>query len=861
MKRILFLLFFSVPLLSFAQTNFDPVQYYQFLAGNQNLSADDLLARYQPASPYFSASIDPLSCGDIAYLDSIKIKFGLTKAEYEKLEKNHFVITERLNYDSFGRAFHEIYKKDLPVFISTDAVLHALHRSYDAILMDMEVAVLRPKLQQILSALYENYPALVAKYQANTELHSALADLDLYITMAKSLFDEKELRSQFNQQEQIDTVWQAVQAEQAVDMPLFSVKKRHLDFSQFKVRGHYTRQIWDGQEMVSLANYFRAMMWLGRIDFFLSPPPVNPWEEPWTKEDVRRMHIGVFLCNELMVSADVFPQLKEMDSIIRFLVGESDNLTPFEYQEIVATRNIKNAAELLDDAVYDSLYAAIISPPVNGQKILSSIFLMDPFSEEPGQLPVSYRLMGQRFIVDSYIFSNVVFDRIIYNGKKIWRPLPDPLDAMFVLGNRDALPLLQDTLKTYHYSSQLNALHYLVNEYDASFWDSSLYNSWLQAIRLLNPAGQATNLPFFMQTTAWHQEKLNTQLASWAQLRHDNLLYAKQSYTGGTGCSFPHSFVEPYPEFYAQIGKFARKAEAFFSGYPTSPDPFSPLRRIHTYFPKLRAVMDTLTILAEKELQHEPFNDEEKEYLQKMLFVTLGSGAPPFSGWYADLFYYIDDAALPDYTIADVHTQPTDREGNTVGRILHVAVGRVNIGVFISQCPSDGYAPMAFAGPVMSYYEKVTKNYERLTDEDWAGMVISGQTPQRPDWVNLFLTDSAGKAGIAGRELPGVLFSAVDETGEQMPDRLQLYQNYPNPFNPVTHIRFFVAKTGNVNLSVYNLLGQKVATLFNGNKMPGFYHVNWFGKDETGRSLPSGIYIYRLKTEEQVITRKLTLLQ
>ena len=106
--------------------------------------------------------------------------------------------------------------------------------------------------------------------------------------------------------------------------------------------------------------------------------------------------------------------------------------------------------------------------------------------------------------------------------------------------------MLQEELEEYKYSAQLASLRYLVDAYDDEFWDSSLYNVWLQAIRLLQAPADQTALPYFMQTTAWQQEKLNTQLASWTQLRHDNLLYAKQSYTFGYPvCSYPHSFVEP----------------------------------------------------------------------------------------------------------------------------------------------------------------------------------------------------------------------------------------------------------------------------------------------------------------------------
>ena len=68
-----------------------------------------------------------------------------------------------------------------------------------------------------------------------------------------------------------------------------------------------------------------------------------------------------------------------------------------------------------------------------------------------------------------------------------------------------------------------------------------------------------------MKSAAWQQEKMNTQLASWSQLRHDNLLYAKQSYTGGTGCSFPYSYIEPYPEFYGRLKQFAQNAGDFFN--------------------------------------------------------------------------------------------------------------------------------------------------------------------------------------------------------------------------------------------------------------------------------------------------------
>jgi len=100
----------------------------------------------------------------------------------------------------------------------------------------------------------------------------------------------------------------------------------------------------------------------------------------------------------------------------------------------------------------------------------------------------------------------------------------------------------------------------------------------------------------------------------------------------------------------------------------------------------------------------------------------------------------------------------------------------------------------------------------------------------------------------------------IDETGGRTehgpimvtipaPDTFSLEQNYPNPFNPVTTIRYRLPAREEVSLTVYNMVGQQVATLVNESQGPGFYSVEWDGKDLHGNDLPTGIYIYRLKTK------------
>ena len=821
-----------------AGAEFSVAEYQHFLQGSRDMASAEQLERHPPLNPYYQGRAEGMTVDQVSYLDSTIMKYGLTEAELELLSLNQFVVTERLSYDCFGAALHDVYGKDLPVFVSTDAILHTLHASYDRLLWELEMAVLKPKLTELLDGLHAGYPVLLDRHGANPGLQEALADVDLYLTIARSLLAEEKLPPQRAEPAQVDALWEAIQAESVTSMPLFTRpdRLRKLDFSQFTVRGHYTQQHWDGTR--PLAAYFKCMMWLGRMEFLLTPPD-EAGAPPWGREEIRRMNLDAVLLHELVELAEGWPLLDEIDTIITFMVGESDNLTPPELSGLIEAQGIARADDLLDEVTFDGFLEALEASGQADQKILSTILIKDPSDPEPMDLPASFRLMGQRFIIDSYVFSNVVYDRVPAR-----RMMPDPLDAAFAWGNDDALPLLREGLERYHYSPQLEALRYLVDAHDTDFWNASLYNVWLQAIRRLNPPADRTGYPFFMQTAAWQQEKLNTQLASWAQLRHDNLLYAKQSYTAGTVCSFPHSFVEPYPAFYRQIGAFAEKAEPFFADLGSGDWQSHNLR---SYFSRVRATMSKLEGIAQKELDRQPLSPEEEEFLQRMLFIEGGSGAPPFSGWYAELFYDQEESAKTDFVVADVHTQPTDEMGGLVGKVLHVGVGQVNLGIFLAGSPSCDFQPTAFVGPVMSYYEKVTEDFDRLTDERWTEMVRSGDLPARPDWVNIYLVDGKGGELAAGRELAAVPYpTAVAEETSALPKSFGLAQNHPNPFNAETVIRFSLPTSSHTELAVYNLGGQRVATLAWGWREAGSHTVHWDGRDDEGRRLASGAYLYRL---------------
>ena len=94
-----------------------------------------------------------------------------------------------------------------------------------------------------------------------------------------------------------------------------------------------------------------------------------------------------------------------------------------------------------------------------------------------------------------------------------------------------------------------------------------------------------------------------------------------------------------------------------------------------------------------------------------------------------------------------------------------------------------------------------------------------------------------------------------------LPSTIQLSPNYPNPFNPSTTIGYALPVDMTVELVVYNMLGQKLKVLYSGIQKAGYHSVPWDGTNEYGSSMASGIYIYRLKTDENNLIRKMILMK
>ena len=144
----------------------------------------------------------------------------------------------------------------------------------------------------------------------------------------------------------------------------------------------------------------------------------------------------------------------------------------------------------------------------------------------------------------------------------------------------------------------------------------------------------------------------------------------------------------------------------------------------------------------------------------------------------------------------------------------------------------------------------------------------SGVFTGQPDSTYSFYTiarDFAGnfeqKTASAEATTTIHLATGIDELNQDVPERFALFQNYPNPFNPSTTIRYDVPVTAHVSISIYNVLGQRVAELVNREHQPGHHMVVWDGKNQFGIPVASGTYLYRIHSEDFTKVRKLMMIK
>jgi len=720
------------------------IEYYSLQALNITLRT----------SPYTL----PLKTEEIYNFNDFSTKIQLSEDALQLLEKNGFVVIRNpLNphEEEITEPYNTLKEREIPVFITSDSLLHLYHIQFDETLRQIEEREFYNTIWDISLMLLNDSVGDYTRYSG--DLKEASRRNAAYFAVGLSLLQPRAdqlcgdewtcrdpgLASAYFTPEDLesyrfevpDFVRPEVEKELALIerhegfavSPIFSYKE---DYSQYVPRGHYTRS-------EKLKNYFRAFMWYGRMSFLLKGGP----EGLVSVEDARIQTTGAALiASEFTERQELKDKWDRLYSVTAFYVGLSDDLGPYEYIEAMnfVFKGAFDPDELTEERVGElkAKLAEYRAPQIYGGT--GDCVIPPPFTPEQAdqclEATKGFRLMGQRFIPDSYMFSNLVgtytdiymgdkepkpFTYVISGAGRPIRGFPRGLDVMALLGSERARELL-DELDDSNYTRYDEAYNQLDEEFKSfsdTDWNRNLYWSWLFALQpLLKEYGRG--YPTFMQTTAWQDKALTTALASWTELRHDTILYAKQSYTmveSAIPMPTPEKkvvgYIEPVPEFYNRLLALTRMTTDGLDQMNVL-DQTSKNR-----LESLETILERLVELSQKELENEELTEADYEFIKN------------FGNELNGVIEEVDEKAKKTTVVADVHT-----EGNTQ-QVLEEGVGYVDIIVVAYKLP-DGRILIG-AGPVMSYYEFKQPMHDRLTDEQWREL-LSSKPPERPEWYAHF---------------------------------------------------------------------------------------------------------------------------
>lgn len=637
-------------------------------------------------------------------------------------------------------------------FVTTDSMLHAWHRFFESALEEIETKDLHARLDGLLTRWLAVLRVL--RETASPDLVPHYEQLEAQMAVALVLLGDdgeeprKEITSGWNGdgspkavtltslQERVENVLGALPerwrepARNEVRLilgkngfspsPLFASydPEKGQDYTQFTPRSHYTKN-------QALRAYFRAMIYLGRNGWPLQPPDETGKATGLSHSLLLGHSLGLPAPDGIAPVED----WRRIMEITSFFAGGSDDVDYPELRRWLGG-NVDLAAWTADEAVDPATLSALGGKLRDLRKpgILSQVRRRaetGEIGEEVRDDSLQFRVFGQRFTYDAWVLTELT--------PPLMENLPGTPTALYVaaaLGDPKARELALDWLdrqgvkdKTL-FEGKLDRLASTIAEVPDSDWFASMATKKLHLIGTLAGA-KGDGFPAFMRSSQWGAKHVEGMLGAYTQLKHDTLLYAKQSYAemgeGGDTDKIdeedvPYGFVQPEVRFWAELGRLVNYTFEGFKKHKLLPNTVEEWGHLGRFKRDVAA----LRLLANKTAAGEKWNLEDRLWLLEFNPSYMAEPVDPMNVQGPD-----DGKAA---IVADIQTNVRE------SKVLYEALGRPYL---ILALVGDSGMNRLVAGTAYDHYEFTLPLHERLTDEAWRKKfyAIDPEPPSKPDWA------------------------------------------------------------------------------------------------------------------------------
>ena len=597
-------------------------------------------------------------------------------------------------HDQLFHVYEQNDYQEFPSFVTTDLFLQLYHLYFDCMLKEIEEQELSKLMIDMTRDMYNAMHQQAADTN-NEEIWAYANHNAVFFAVAYQLLTGKTIGTAEEQAEAKPEVEKAMKTEDDFSEFMEDYKGVKFAYSLFRPRGHYSRT-------EALQRYFRGMMWLQSVPFGVKNP-----------DELRE---AVVMAYALENSPSAKKNYDTFNKLITFLMGQPDNLSIPQVQAEIKKIGLPMEALLNDQQKMTQLKEAL-------EKIGEEQIRIRPPFEKTSHNKIC--LMPQRYQPDA----EVLLKTVDYENKPTLRGVPKGLDFFAAMGVSAAEQILMEEKQDWKdLKSAINAMKKRMGEID---WQETIATQWMNTLKVLNDKGE--NLPYFMVTPEWDKKNMNAVLASWAELKHDAILYAKQPFgaeCGGGGLPEPmvKGYVEPNVNFWKKAIELLNNTEKLLKEQNMLTE------KVNDATSRIREEAQFLLVISEKELAGTPLTDEECDQIECIgsTFENISLDLIRQPDQYLDGWSNVEGADKKVALVADVYTANADNNPNK--SILFEAVGDADEIYVVVEI--DGYLYLT-RGAVLSYREFTQPlGEQRLTDEEWQQQLEKNPRKGVPEWMN-----------------------------------------------------------------------------------------------------------------------------